>query len=403
LNYDIKTESDPISGCVITVTMPLDDTDEKALYTMQADLPGFIMPFQFVYADDRLILKYSAAKYSKLKYHYSRKQVSDYSELWLKLLSPLIDCEDWFMSPDGFVIDTDYIYYDHNTGDVAYIYVPSAANHLRFEDLVTMEKEILQGFDTDDLSLKLKIANSILNGDSPSDIIASIKSHVLNFSPESDQFLSGFLSADCSCSDQNKLSSQPHVFFPAVSEPNQQKRSEKHAFHMPALFGGRKKRQPTVTAFADSREEGVQPQTFENFVYAPPDINEFDDSTQVITSGDTAHGLRRVSDLNIQDYIPIDIDIGRSFSIGRFDANVGISQSDFEFDRTEKSVSRRHAVIERSPDGYYIIDIGSSTGTFINRSKIALNVPYKLTHGDKISFGNRGADYKWESQECEIA
>ncbi len=52
---------------------------------------------------------------------------------------------------------------------------------------------------------------------------------------------------------------------------------------------------------------------------------------------------------------------------------------------TEHSVSRKHAVIQRTRRGVYISDQGSSLGTYVNGRKIA--GPTALKHGDVIQIG----------------
>jgi len=94
--------------------------------------------------------------------------------------------------------------------------------------------------------------------------------------------------------------------------------------------------------------------------------------------------------------IGIKIEEGEIFTIGRYDAAVGGRQSSFEFDRAAKAISRRHAVIERDAEGYKIIDLASSAGTFLNGQKLPPNTPSSLEQGCHVSFGNCGADYVWE-------
>lgn len=61
---------------------------------------------------------------------------------------------------------------------------------------------------------------------------------------------------------------------------------------------------------------------------------------------------------------------------------------DFENDLIidDKMVSRRHAIIIRKNDGFYIEDMQSSNGTFINENQIFISE--KLKQGDKIQIGN---------------
>lgn len=95
--------------------------------------------------------------------------------------------------------------------------------------------------------------------------------------------------------------------------------------------------------------------------------------------------------------IPVELPRGGSFTIGRFDVSVGHRQSDFEFDKRTKAVSRRHAMLERQMDGSYLLsDCGSRAGTFVDGERLYPNVPHGLRRGMRVSFGTAGADYIWE-------
>jgi len=48
------------------------------------------------------------------------------------------------------------------------------------------------------------------------------------------------------------------------------------------------------------------------------------------------------------------------------------------------TVSRRHAVIERSADGLYIADLDSLNGTYVNRRRIER---HRLADGDEVQVG----------------
>jgi pSer/pThr/pTyr-binding forkhead associated (FHA) protein len=53
-----------------------------------------------------------------------------------------------------------------------------------------------------------------------------------------------------------------------------------------------------------------------------------------------------------------------------------------------KLASRHHAMIQKIKDAYFIKDVGSTNGTFINGIRIPNDKYVKLNPGDKISIGN---------------
>jgi pSer/pThr/pTyr-binding forkhead associated (FHA) protein len=75
--------------------------------------------------------------------------------------------------------------------------------------------------------------------------------------------------------------------------------------------------------------------------------------------------------------------------IGRWDADGGIFPDvDLDADDPEAKVSRRHARIMRRGEHYYIEDLGSTNGTFINRGRRLLPGDRQpLRDGDEIIVG----------------
>ncbi len=75
--------------------------------------------------------------------------------------------------------------------------------------------------------------------------------------------------------------------------------------------------------------------------------------------------------------------------IGRWDADSGIFPDvDLDVDDPEAKVSRRHARITRRGAQYFIEDLGSTNGTFINRGRRLLPGDRQpLNDGDEIIIG----------------
>jgi CRP-like cAMP-binding protein len=75
--------------------------------------------------------------------------------------------------------------------------------------------------------------------------------------------------------------------------------------------------------------------------------------------------------------------------IGRFDPvtelrpDVDLTQFDLK-----RSVSRRHARINRTPDGYVVTEeVGALNGSFLNGTRLVTGRPQPLADGDKINLG----------------
>jgi pSer/pThr/pTyr-binding forkhead associated (FHA) protein len=57
---------------------------------------------------------------------------------------------------------------------------------------------------------------------------------------------------------------------------------------------------------------------------------------------------------------------------------------DSEISLDDITVSRRHAEIERTPDGYLVRDAGSLNGTYVNQDRVETAA---LRHGDELQIG----------------
>lgn len=75
--------------------------------------------------------------------------------------------------------------------------------------------------------------------------------------------------------------------------------------------------------------------------------------------------------------------------IGRWDADGGIFPDvDLDADDPEAKVSRRHARITRRGEQYFIEDLGSTNGTFVNRGRRLLpGDRHQLNDGDEVIVG----------------
>jgi len=85
-------------------------------------------------------------------------------------------------------------------------------------------------------------------------------------------------------------------------------------------------------------------------------------------------------------YAPSPKDLGRRYLLGLPRVAIGRGR-DNDIVLASDSVSRRHARLERRPDGIYLIDLDSTNGTFVNEEPQRVR-ERRLRRGDQFSIGD---------------
>jgi pSer/pThr/pTyr-binding forkhead associated (FHA) protein len=73
--------------------------------------------------------------------------------------------------------------------------------------------------------------------------------------------------------------------------------------------------------------------------------------------------------------------VGRAYKKHQPDIDLG------QYGGVEAGVSRKHGRFVRKLDQWYVEDLGSTNGTFINGSRVPANQLTPVERGDKIRFG----------------
>jgi len=92
------------------------------------------------------------------------------------------------------------------------------------------------------------------------------------------------------------------------------------------------------------------------------------------------------------EFSPMHTDSRDEFVLGRKSGNTSDAQEDL-FDLSPlggygQGVSRRHAVIRRTDQGYEILDLGSVNGTWLNDKRLAPQKYYSLANGSHVRVAN---------------
>jgi hypothetical protein len=453
MSYQIQAKSDFSTGATLVVRIPESELDKKALYTVLADKPSFVLPFRFKTVDGDVEFTYLVGAQNKLQYSYGSRNTREYATLWASVLNPLLECNDWFMNPFSFVLQTEYLYYDKNSGAISYVYIPSIREYSDTDTLKQMATELAEKCPANDSELEIKALRAIMQGFSPKDFLQMLKTYQkpdvapVTSSTAKYEKPQEFVSSPVPETPKKPANAQPAKREPVAASPqpmsraaddivinlhggkdDKKKPTGKEKPRGSGLFGGKSdKKQPVEqpsepqktkgglfgkkkpdaqpmimgAAAAEQPQSQVQPQNYNAFQPTNPHTDADDEVTQFEGDGATqlegaSAKFRLVSSAPLPPEILINGNLGRPFIIGRFDISVGRQQADFEFDKSTKAISRRHAAIERSANGYSIVDLSSSAGTFINGQRVPPNVPHELTFGTRVSFGTSGADYVWE-------
>jgi len=428
--YEIKSKSDFQTGATLIVRIPEKEVDKKALYTILADKPDFILPFRHRAIDGEIEFIYQIGNRSKLAYLSGNRSVSEYTDLWSGILQPLLDCNDWFMNPYSFLFKTEYLYVDKNNSNVInFVYIPSVQNCSDYNMLKNMSTEIARQNRVTDINLENKVVWAIQDFN-PNEFLQMLKSYKtssnkqeniiqpvpkqqhtpVNPNPQvknppsnsSPTAISNNRDIDNTEKIQNiqRKSDDIHIDFSLKgksADENKSSDKKKNKKEKKTLFGKKQPVQKEIiqgAALMHNQSNPPQNQSEIN-IYTPPESIDID-LTQLDSQDSNTPKFIYAGNGEHPKIIDVNIEMGEIFTIGRFDVSSGNKQSNFEFEPKTKAVSRRHAAIERNTNGYNLVDLSSSAGTFINRQKLPPNAPFKLERGHLVSFGYSGADYIWE-------
>jgi hypothetical protein len=442
--YEIQSKNDLLTGAVLIINIPEEELDIKALYTIIEDRPEFILPFQHRIIDGVAEFEYHIGTHSKLQHISGERYPKEYMELWSSVLSPLCECGDWFLKPYSFALDINYLYCDKTKNTVSYVYIPSIRDYSNYSGLKEMAAGISGQITVTDSELENKVLRAIMMEFNPKVFMQVIKNcSVMN------NAITYLPSTPVQHIYEQRVLSLPERIYPLQDEDIDQvevsidineiepdgfddiiidlsetstkieKKAKSKKDKQPRTDKSKKTKQSksSKSIFRKKTDESrdvivgissVQPSTVSTLrqtSYEPyqasallhlPSAESDDDVTQIISYESEGAWLRLVGNPSLPTVIGVPIDEGGVFTVGRFDSASSRSQSNFEFDRMTKAISRRHAAIERYANGYALIDLSSSAGTFLDGVKLPPNTPCELQSGCLVSFGNCGADYVWE-------
>lgn len=475
MKYTISQKQDVNQGLILTVEIPAADVDWHALYTLEADLPRFVVPFHYHQVDDVVELTFQPGDRRMLRYIGGDRKAEEYAELFINLLTPFQTCGDWFLMPLCFAVDFDWIFLEGTNNFASYLYFPVKEDCVTTEDIMELIRRVNNSVHVNDQELENKVLRTITDNNfriadfmrifqnvssgqktQPAEVVVvedqgEKEENAGRKSGSGRRGLGGFLSdksakgekpekpaktdkgaavqrvdpdfADLDDDDDDDGLDIRISGANGKGDRNANKGEKGGLFGK--LFGSSGEKQAKKNSRKESKrrnrdkyEEDLAQDDDEDAGYQViggsaveviPDKGHVGDGfydgnsgTVVIEKGKSGYTGPRLEYAGRGNHEPvIEIRMGHKnmFKIGRFDTVLNKKQSDFEFPADTKEVSRRHAVIEKRNGSYYLVDIGSLAGTYVNDFQIGLNEQYKLNNGDQVSFGMAGAVYYFYSGE----
>ena len=176
--YEIEKKNDFSTGTSLIVKIPVDDLDQNALYTVQEDMPPFILPFRYRSVDGHYEFVYQIGTLSKLQKLSGCYSAKEYALLWQGMLSPLLECGDWFMKPYSFLLNAENLYCDLESKNVSFLYIPSLRECSGYGALKEMASDFANIISVDDANLENKVLRIIMKDLNIKDFMQILKPYI---------------------------------------------------------------------------------------------------------------------------------------------------------------------------------------------------------------------------------
>lgn len=321
------------------VMAPVGGERDEIVESVVADnWPEFLAEWSVTEKNDQLLFRYRITGESSLEHRGYSMTAGDFCGQLIHVLRALNSSGDWFLDYHNFYLDTQLVFTQKQTGRVQLIYLP-------LMEKVMSDAEIREFFQS--LIVKAQLTND------PGQMQIKLLRYI-----QSSQFsLEGLLRE--AVSFQKKL--QKEVLESQLLGEEDQRLGKRNS-----LTGG-----VGGNGYDYSADEEWQ-----------------NDDTDICAPVKAGAWLELESAAISRPPRTIALEMGPGgMSIGR--KNSGNIICDYMFPAEIKGVSRRQAQIIRKNGMYYIRDLNSSSGTFVNGKRCIPDRAYPLSAGDRVMFSEK--------------
>ena len=346
--------------------------DEVACSVLKNECPDYLLSLKW--NPEAKIVEYQlGAEWECMKDYKNSFKINQVIRLYDQIIKAWKDCEDYFLCPEGLCLDTNYVYIDEQGFRMQFMYIPELHQAVNWEKVRELMLNILDKCEETSgehyqVQLYKALYKSEFNFEGIKEILLERKRKMAT------QAWHGNDEAEYSFSEQ----AEPKRSVKVEKESEFKEEKEESERITPAKRLQKEIEQLVHTVYHNEREnETVEMEPLRTPEQMVIDAAAYKTPILKCVNHETRYSLPE------QIEIPQD---RNSFLIGRATKNGEGEKADFEFGIAVTPISRLHAQITKKDDRYYIQDLGSSNGTYLNGMRLDSKADYLLNDRDRIAF-----------------
>lgn len=363
---EISYKKDGNRNTMTIQDMDIDENDYKLQMVMNNHIDG-IMPMKIEHINNNSIINYNISSKTRLSDLYARKQMSG-KELYsfIKDIKVVVEkMNEYLLDINSIAFDVELIYFNRQTGRYEFCYVPKKQGDFQIEirDLFDKLLEYINHNDKEAVMIAYGIQQLTIGVDfTLQDILKCAYENMQNSQPEKPD-------------NQEKWEmSEEKADTDIRNEPVEKKKGLWDAIQ--ALF---RKKDKYRTADEAAWEDYIGEE--EPLVVAEDEepYNQREERTMILTNPAM---IKPIVLTAIGTETPIKI------KPVDFPYIIGKSQCSCNFCIDSAVVSRVHMRMLEELDDFFVEDLNSTNGTFINGEKLEPHKPQQINTGDKLTIAN---------------
>lgn len=347
--------------------------DEVACSVLKNESPDYLLPLRWN-AEEKTIEYQLGVEWECMKNYKNSLKINQVIRLYDQIIKAWKDCEDYFLCPEGLYMDTNYVYIDEQGFRMQFMYIPELHQEVNWQKVRELMLSILDKCEETSgehyqVQLYKALYKSEFKFEAIKEIVAEIKRKMAaeawhGIDEESYPF-------------NEKMPSEHVIKVEEESEFKEEKEQESERI-TPAKRLQKEIEQLVHTVYHNDKEN----ETVEVKPLRTPEQMVIDSMAR---KAPVLKCVNNETRYNLPKQIEIPQDTN-SFLIGRATKNGEGEKADFEFGIAVTPISRLHAQITKRDDRYYIQDLGSSNGTYLNGMRLDSKADYLLNDGDRVAF-----------------